>query len=103
MFCPECGSMMYPDGDEMVCKDCGYSEAKGEDEEEGMKTVDEREEGEMAFVEKDVNTLPTAEVECEECGHDRAGWWMRQLRAADESETRFYRCLNCGHTWREYD
>ncbi|PJB94591.1 transcription factor S, partial [Candidatus Pacearchaeota archaeon CG_4_9_14_0_8_um_filter_35_24] len=23
-------------------------------------------------------------------------------RAADESETKFYRCTKCDHTWREY-
>ncbi|HID27364.1 MAG TPA: transcription factor S, partial [Methanosarcinales archaeon] len=26
-----------------------------------------------------------------------------QLRSADESETRFFRCTECGKTWREYD
>ncbi|MHC1565666.1 MAG: transcription factor S, partial [Candidatus Syntropharchaeales archaeon] len=25
------------------------------------------------------------------------------LRAADESEVRFFRCTECGATWREYD
>jgi DNA-directed RNA polymerase subunit M len=25
------------------------------------------------------------------------------LRAADESEVRFFRCTECSHTWRQYD
>ncbi|MDD5025512.1 MAG: transcription factor S, partial [Methanoregula sp.] len=25
------------------------------------------------------------------------------LRAADESEVRFFRCTKCDHTWRQYD
>ena len=24
------------------------------------------------------------------------------LRATDEAETQFYRCVKCNHTWREY-
>jgi DNA-directed RNA polymerase subunit M len=28
---------------------------------------------------------------------------LRQLRAADESEVRFFRCTECKHTWRQYD
>ncbi|MRR35944.1 transcription factor S, partial [bacterium] len=32
-----------------------------------------------------------------------AYWWLRQLRSADESEVRFFRCTKCSRTWREYD
>ncbi|PIO07920.1 transcription factor S, partial [Candidatus Pacearchaeota archaeon CG10_big_fil_rev_8_21_14_0_10_35_219] len=31
-----------------------------------------------------------------------AYFWTMQTRAADESETKFYRCTKCDHTWREY-
>ena len=48
-------------------------------------------------------TLPTIAIRCPECGHDIAEWWLRQLRSADESEVRFFRCVKCRHTWREYD
>ena len=41
--------------------------------------------------------------ECPECGYELAEWWLRQLRSADESEVRFFRCVKCGKTWREYD
>ena len=27
---------------------------------------------------------------------------IRQTRAADEPETRIYRCCKCNHSWREY-
>lgn len=49
------------------------------------------------------HALPTARVKCPKCSHKEAVWWMRQLRAADESEVRFFRCTKCNHTWREYD
>lgn len=40
--------------------------------------------------------------ECEECETDMAST-TRQLRSADEAETRIYRCPQCGNTEREDD
>ncbi|MEM0290915.1 MAG: transcription factor S, partial [Thermoplasmata archaeon] len=31
-----------------------------------------------------------------------AYWMLKQTRAADEPETRFYICTKCGYRWREY-
>ena len=42
----------------------------------------------------------TTEVTCSDCGHNRAYYEMKQIRAADESETRFF---ECGYKWREDD
>ncbi|EMA47874.1 RPA12/RPB9/RPC11 RNA polymerase family protein [Halococcus saccharolyticus] len=47
--------------------------------------------------------LPTTEVDCPECDNDRAYWYMQQIRSADESETRFFVCTECEHSWREDD
>ena len=47
--------------------------------------------------------LPTTAARCPECGNNLDYWWLRQLRSADESETRFFKCTKCGATWREYD
>ncbi|GLI46370.1 hypothetical protein MBOURGENBZM_11620 [Methanoculleus bourgensis] len=52
---------------------------------------------------EEVATLPTITTKCPECECTTAYWWLRQLRAADESEVRFFRCTACGKTWREYD
>jgi DNA-directed RNA polymerase subunit M len=65
---------------------------------EGKKKRDK-----VVIIEDDVQTLPTTRVECKKCGHMEAAWWFLQTRGADESETRFYRCTKCKHTWREYD
>jgi len=46
---------------------------------------------------------PTTNARCPECGNDRAFWEMKQIRAADESETRFFTCTECEHKWREDD
>lgn len=47
--------------------------------------------------------LPTTEKRCPECGHSTAYYYLQQIRAADESETRFFICEDCGHKWRGYD
>ena len=47
--------------------------------------------------------LPTTEAQCPECDNDQAHWYMQQIRAADESETRFFVCTECEHRWREDD
>ncbi len=44
-----------------------------------------------------------AQIKCPKCECNLAFWWLRQLRAADESEVRFFRCTACNHTWRQYD
>jgi DNA-directed RNA polymerase subunit M len=48
-------------------------------------------------------TMPTIQIRCPKCDNNLAIWWLRQLRAADESEVRFFRCTECSHTWRQYD
>ena len=48
------------------------------------------------------DALPTIEIECEKCGHNKSVWWTLQTRSADEPTTQFYRCVKCEHTWRNY-
>ena len=101
-FCKNCGAMLLPMDKE--CKSCGEPVNLSEEALEAY-SVSEEIVSKEAVIEKgaEINTLPTIKIECPECGHDTAGWWLRQTRSADEAETRFYKCLGCGHTWREYD
>jgi DNA-directed RNA polymerase subunit M len=46
--------------------------------------------------------LPKVKEDCPECGHDTAFFWTKQTRSSDEPETKFYRCVKCKKTWREY-
>ncbi len=107
-FCPECGNLMNPDERDgkvyLVCSSCGHEELQDEEEEnDSYKMVEESEEKEeTAVVEEDMENKPKTNKKCPECGHDKAYWWMQQTRSADEPSTRFYRCVECGHTWREY-
>ncbi|MFB6106081.1 MAG: transcription factor S [Halobacteriaceae archaeon] len=101
-FCDECGSMMKAEDDFWVCTSCGNRQLRNAEAEyvltEGQEVgeIIETGDGEDAG-------LPTTDARCPECGNDRAYWYMQQIRAADESETRFFVCTECEHKWREDD
>lgn len=103
MFCPECKSLMISSAGQLKCRKCGYIRKICEDDQ--MSKTTKRSEKEIVIVEDEgtVRTLPTIAIKCPKCENNEAFWWLRQLRAADESEVRFFRCTACGHTWRQYD
>jgi len=106
-FCDECGSMMQAQNGQWVCQndDCGHTEARDEANEAGMTTQEDQEESDVVDM-SDVGEEalgPTTEIRCPECGNDRASFQMQQIRSADESETRFFTCTECGYKWREDD
>ena len=91
-------------GGVVKCRKCGHEKkaAAGnmivggpvKDQQREMTVLDNKEDA----------GLPTVEdVKCPDCGNQKAYWWMRQLRSADESEVRFFRCTKCDKTWREYN
>ena len=96
--CRRCGGVMLPQetGEKimLICNSCGYREPAGEKKHRAKNSV--------LLVEERDEPAPTTHVICPSCGHDRAYWWMRQTRAADEPSTRFYKCVKCGKVWREY-
>jgi len=100
MFCPKCKAMMKPFEGKWKCNRCDHvSKADGKD----VKIVTERrKDKEILVIEGSSDTLPKTRAECEKCGHKEAYWVLRQTRAADEPETRIYRCVKCSHSWREY-
>lgn len=66
-------------------------------EEQEIESSDKRIRGEES------DGRSTTTVICEECGNDKAYYELKQIRAADESETRFFECTECGYKWREDD
>ena len=101
MFCPKCGSLMKPDGDEWVCESCGYH--SGINQEEEMVIVEKAHEKEtIVLADEDKNLTLDPYVVCPKCGNRGASWIMMQTRSADEPETRIYTCVKCGYRWREY-
>jgi DNA-directed RNA polymerase subunit M len=105
-FCEECGSMMKADGDVWVCGSCGHETRRDAGDEAWAETSQSQEETDvvdLSDVDPGDTGRPTTDARCPECGHDSAYWHMKQIRAADESETRFFVCTECGRKWREDD
>ena len=102
MFCPKCGSIMVPkkeNGATFSACSCGHV-ARGKSG--SMKEEIKKDEENIGVVNEDDEYLPTTEADCPKCKHKSAHYWTMQTRAADESETKFLKCANCKHTWRDY-
>jgi DNA-directed RNA polymerase subunit M len=96
--------MLISSGGQLKCRKCGY--IRKIETADKMTTKKMRKEKEIMIVDdedEDIKTMPTTQIKCPKCENNLAIWWLRQLRAADESEVRFFRCTECGHTWRQYD
>lgn len=104
-FCDDCGSMMHADGDVMVCSSCGHEEGRDDDALAGYTTTQAQDDSDVIETSEDADDegKPTAEVICEECENDTAWYTIKQTGAADEPPTRFFKCTECGHRWREYN
>ncbi len=104
-FCDECGSMMKAEDERWVCASCGFETPRDAAADAAMVTTEGQQESEVVDM-SDVDETevgPTTTARCPECGHDKARYEMKQIRSADESETRFFTCTECGHKWREDD
>lgn len=103
MFCPECGSILRPkekSGKKILyCGNCDYTKSA---EGESIELKEKVESGKKVEVVDQVEMHPKIRSECKKCENDIAYYWTRQTRAADEPETRFFKCTKCNYTWREY-
>jgi len=85
--------MLISSGGQLKCKKCGYIRKINQNDQ--LKVNNPRKEKEITIVddeEEKIKTLPTIQIKCPKCDNNLAFWWLRQLRAADESEVRFFRC-----------
>ena len=103
MFCPKCGSLLFPTDGKFSCAKCGYERGITSGDARTARVVrrDERP-ADMLILDDVTETLPKTHVDCPKCGNGEAYWVMRQTRAADEPTTRIYRCTKCVNTWREF-
>ena len=99
-FCPKCGSVLIEKNKRSKCARCNYS-AKGRIKIEASEKIAEKQQ--IGIIkDKETDVFPTTNAICTKCGNNEAYFWSAQTRAADEAETRFFRCTKCKHTWREY-
>lgn len=100
-FCEKCGGILLIEGDKIpACAKCGYRH-KGKLKIQASEKMPVTEK--IAVVnEAELNTYPIIEIKCPACKHKEAYFWTMQTRSSDESETKFYKCVKCEHTWRAY-
>ncbi len=105
-FCDACGSLMHTDRDtdEMVCSSCDQRTERDDDRAEAFISTDEQTFDDVIETEEGAadEGLPSTEVICDGCGHDRAWYTIKQTGSADEPPTRFFKCQECGKRWRGY-
>ncbi|MBU2562712.1 MAG: transcription factor S [Nanoarchaeota archaeon] len=99
-FCPKCGAVLIQKRKKDGCPRCNYS-AK---EKVKLKTSEKIEEKKEVITVSKANqqTLPIVGEKCKKCNHEKAYFWTVQTRAGDEAETKFFKCVKCDNTWREY-
>ena len=97
-FCPKCGAILMMKKTKVGCPRCNYI-AKGKVDMKIKEKISEQ--VAVAVVdEKQSNVNPITDWECKKCGNKRAYFWIRQMRAGDEAESKFYQCTKCKHTTR---
>jgi transcription factor S len=110
-FCPNCETRMKPRIEQgvVLCPKCGFTAEKDQHEplsktKKLMAPPENNSGSSLKIMDSDnvPSALPTTTVDCPKCGNNVAFWWMLQTRSADEATTQFYRCTECGHTWRNY-
>ncbi len=112
-FCPKCGALMVAKRDNnngelyWACPQCGYREQHSVSSSNLSvlrHTIEHSEKERIVVISNQpTEVLPRTRATCPRCGHGEAYYWLVQTRRADEPPTRFFKCVNCGHVWREYD
>ncbi|NIR86275.1 transcription factor S [Candidatus Bathyarchaeota archaeon] len=108
-FCPSCGTRLIlrekeEEGTVLSCPNCGY-EKPASSFTGSRKAMGHGPRDRIAVIGKEeqkLRTTPTAKIECPKCGNRLAYTWQVQTRSGDEGATQFFRCTNCGYTFREY-
>lgn len=109
-FCPTCGKrLIYKRRSKgfLYCPKCGYQSAPIEANFSMVRSGAVKASNfNVAILDRemiDLRTLPTVGAYCEKCGQSKAETWTVAVGSIGLSSITFYRCVSCGHTWREID
>jgi DNA-directed RNA polymerase subunit M len=99
-FCQRCGGVILVQDKKANCVSCGYRLKKAPKIQVAEKIP--KKEDIAVINEEAESTYPVIDMDCPKCKHKKAHFWSMQTRSSDESETKFYKCVKCKHTWRIY-
>ena len=99
-FCPRCGSILVQKRKNDGCPRCGYSK-KGKIQLKVSEKINGKTDIPVVS-EKDVQVYPIVDAKCPKCKNKKAYFWAIQTRSSDEAETKFFKCTECSHSWRDY-
>ena len=105
-FCDDCGSMMVNEGGQMVCADCGAAAEQEAGLSEAYESTTAQSTDDVIETEEGVNfegKPKDDDVVGDSCVHGDAYYTFTQTASADEPPTRFFKCVECGHRWRDYN
>jgi DNA-directed RNA polymerase I subunit RPA12 len=120
-FCPECGSLLVlPESDPITCDCCGlqcrYSDlpslevvTRANPREpsavlaKAARAIDGVTERAIDGDQSNRTTRHRATVDepCPKCQHPQLEFYTMQMRSADEGQTVFYECTQCGHKFSQ--
>jgi transcription factor S len=109
MFCPECGTLAFPNPDGNInCANykCGYQGPQNPK----FKNVQSSTKAQTRVYEvikdsdelKGVLTIGDYLCPVSKCESNEVYAYLEQTRASDEPETRMLNCKACGKAWREF-
>src|SRR2546428_13547342 len=102
MFCPKCGSLLFPEKGKVHCNSCGYERSlsgKAATITKVARPGKEKPSEPLALAEI-TETPPKTRAASPKCGHYEAFAVMAQTRAADERTAGIGRSVRCRRPWR---
>lgn len=104
-YCPTCANMLLVEYDGVgdlryFCQTCPYI-YKIDRKLSKKVPLKRKEKDDVLGGDEEWKNVAQTEATCPECNNHKAYYQELQTRSADEPATLFFKCVKCGHQWRE--